>query len=360
MDAQERVLKAVDHEEPDRVPTFESAFTNNTIMRHYGFEAGGGRGYKNTYQFFKKIGIDLVLSYVSILPRKMFKGGYIDEYGRIIKYEYYKDGTMILAYHGGHFKSFDDYENWKSPDPNSSIRIQQFLSGRSVQKEMDNEVFSIPSTGALMEVSWQGFGLEIFSRILGRPKQAKKIFDDRGNFTLELVKILAETDAKIILLWDDYGFKNGIFMSPNNYRKYVFPWLKRICDMAHKHDCKIMLHSDGDLMEIFEDLIKCGIDILNPIEPTTANPEYDIFKLKEKYGDKLTFSGNLSPMMLTLGEIYEIESYAKRLIRELAPGGGYIFGSGHSINPAVTIDRFEAMQNIRKKYGEYPIKKIPD
>ncbi|MCK4238920.1 MAG: hypothetical protein KAX33_07355, partial [Candidatus Lokiarchaeota archaeon] len=165
----------------------------------------------------------------------------------------------------------------------------------------------------------------------------------------------AENDAQMVILWDDYGFKNGLFMSPINYRKYVFPWIKQICDAAHKQDCKILLHSDGDLMEIFEDIINCGVDVLNPIESTTANPDYDIFKLNKKYGDKITFCGNLSPIMLAIGEISEIEDYAKRLIRELAPGGGYIFSSGHSINPAVTVDRFEAMQNIKRKYGVYPI-----
>jgi uroporphyrinogen decarboxylase len=120
-----------------------------------------------------------------------------------------------------------------------------------------------------------------------------------------------------------------------------------------------LFHCDGDLTSIFDDIIKCGVDALNPIESTTANPEYDIFKLNEKYGAKLTFVGNLSPVMLAMGEISEIEAYAKRLIRELAPGGGYIFSSGHFINPAVTLDRFEAMQNVRRKYGTYPID-VPD
>ncbi len=359
MNAPERVLSTIDHKEPDRVPAFESAFTNNTIIKHYGVNLSGGRGYKNIYKFFSKVGIDLVLSYVSLFPRKMFRGGYIDECGRIMKYEYADDKTMILAYHGGHFKSFEDYESWEQPDPNLKSRLAQFLSGKSFQKEMDDEVFSIPSTGALMECSWEGFGIETFSRITGRNKQMKKIFDDRGTFTLELVKILAENDAKMVLLWDDYGFKNGLFMKPSLYRKYIFPWLKQICDTAHKNDCKILLHSDGDLLEIFEDIINCGVDAIHPIESTTANPEYDIFKLNEKYRDKITFVGNLSPVMLAVGEISEIKHYSKRLLRELAPGGGYIFSSGHSIHPAVTIERFEAMQNIRRKYGNYPIS-IPD
>jgi uroporphyrinogen decarboxylase len=97
------------------------------------------------------------------------------------------------------------------------------------------------------------------------------------------------------------------------------------------------------------------VDAIHPIESTTANPEYDIFKLKEKFGECITLVGNLSPVMLALGEISEIEEYSKKLIRELAPGGGYIFSSGHSINPAVTLDRFEAMQNVKRKFGNYPI-----
>jgi len=361
MKAPERVLKVINHEEPDRVPAFESAFTNNTIMRHYGIDPKGAGGYKLSYEFFRKVGIDLVLSFVSLFPREFLKKkeGFIDEYGRHMKFELYKDGTQILAYHGGHFKSFEDYESWERLDPNLKGRLDQFLSGKKVQKEMNDEVFSIPATGSLMECTWEGFGLEAFSRLLRRKKEIKKVFDDRGSFTLEIVKILAENDAQMVLLWDDYGFKNGLFMRPSLYQKYIFPWLKQICDAAHKQDCKIMLHSDGDLTEIFQDIINCGVDVINPVESTTANPDYDIFKLNKKYGDKITFAGNLSPVMLAMGKISEIETYARKLIRELAPDGGYIFSSGHSINPAVTLDRFEAMQNIRRKYGNYPIN-VPD
>lgn len=382
MNAPERVLKTINHEEPDRVPAFESAFTNNTILKHYGFEPRSiprqkipdkvlkqlienpkfiVSFYKQYYEFYRKVGLDLVTSIVSLFPRTYLdEGKSVDEYGRVMRSEIYeKDGTVISGYVGGYFKSFEDFENWEPLDPHWEARLNHFKVGREIQEELNNEIFSIPAVGSLMECSWESFGLETFSRILARPKQAKKVFDSRGEFTLEVVKILAENDAQLILLWDDYGFKNGLFMSPRNYRKYVFPWIKRICDAAHKHDCKILLHSDGDLLEIFEDIIECGVDVLNPIESTTANPDYDIFKLNEKYGDKISFAGNLSPIMLAMGEISEIEANAKRLIREVAPGGGYIFSSGHSINPAVTLDRFEAMQNVKRKYGTYPIN-VPD
>ncbi|KKK43808.1 MAG: Uroporphyrinogen decarboxylase [Candidatus Lokiarchaeum sp. GC14_75] len=390
MKASERVLKAINHEEPDRVPSFE-IITNNSILKHYDISVGKGyrdglkqlsklgdkgnelivKGYSNydfvkrvleqSHEFYRRAEIDIALTLASIYPRKILTegDGIIDEYGRIMKQIVYKskDGTetVVNEYFGGYFKDFDDYESWEQPDPYWEARLINFRAGKEIQEEKNNEIFSVPSLGAMMECSWEGFGLENFSRILTKPKQARKIFDDRGKFTLELVKILAENDAQLVLLWDDYGYKMGLFMSPRNYQNYVFPWLKRICNAAHKRNCKVILHSDGDLSEIFEDIIYCGVDALNPIEPTTANPDYDIFKLKKKYGDQITFIGNLSPILLFNGEKTEIEAYAKRLIRNIAPGGGFIFSSGHSINPAVTVDRFESMQNIRRKYGNYPI-----
>ncbi|MHA1728677.1 MAG: uroporphyrinogen decarboxylase family protein [Promethearchaeota archaeon] len=374
MDAPTRVLTAVNHEEPDRVPAFESAITNNTIKAHFGAPDPGDLlsaasslktltdYYVKAFEFHRTVKIDIVLSEVSLFPRKMLDNGngWIDEYGRIMKFETYKgDGTQILGYYGGHFKSFEDYESFELPDPNNPARLMNFSVCKEAQKKLNNEVFVIPATGSLMEVTWEGFGIETFSRILAKRKHAKKVFDDRGKFALELVKILVENGAQMVLLWDDYGFKNGPFMSPENYRRYVFPWIKKICDTAHKHGSKVLLHSDGDLMEIFDDIIDTGVDALNPIEPTTANPDYDIFKLNQKYGDRLTFVGNISPVMLATGEISEIKEYSKRLIREIAPGGGYIFSSGHSINPAVTVDRWQAVLDIREKYGKYPIN-IPD
>ena len=389
LDAPTRVLKTINHEEPDRVPAFESAFTNNTIMAHYGVPASGGlvgglqairnlpnkdeivrmflksrqqvaNGLEPSFEFFRRIKLDIGLSTTSLFPRKLTEDGYIDEYGRIMKPEKVSsDGTITLNYYGGFFQGFEYYESFEPPDPADEIRMVGFLAGLEVQKKMNNEIFAVPSTGALMECTWEGFGIERFSRLLKNQKQVRKVFDDRGKFTLELVKILAEKDAKMVLLWDDYGYKNGLFMSPSNYRTYVFPWIKQICLAAHKHDCKIMLHSDGDLSKIFQDIVDCGVDALNPIEPTTANTEYDIFKLHEKYGSKITFVGNVSPMLLTVGSIPDIETYSKKLIRILAPGGGYIFSSGHSINPAVTLDRWLAVMRIREKFGNYPIK-VPE
>ena len=144
-------------------------------------------------------------------------------------------------------------------------------------------------------------------------------------------------------------------MSPRNYRSYVIPWIKRICEEAHAADIKIIFHSCGDIFPIFKDVVEAGIDAIHPIEPTTANPEYNIFKLHKEYGNNITFMGNVSPQDLAEKDPGYIKKYTKKLIKNLAPNGGYVLSSGHSINPAVKLENFLAMHKVLKQEGIYPI-----
>ena len=192
MDAVERVLTTINHEEPDKVPAFESAFTNNTIVEHYGFKPGV-LGYEENYKFFQKVGLDLVVSYVALFPKKnLGKKGFVDEYGRIMKVEPCKDGTQIMAYHGGYFKSFEDYESWEQPDPNLPTRTAMFQAGRKVQENMNNEVFSIPATGSLM-----GTPASIRERMLPHTVAIEEDpFDSRTSETILIVYGNSSGDGK--------------------------------------------------------------------------------------------------------------------------------------------------------------------
>ena len=389
MDAVTRVIKTIEHQEPDRVPACESDFSNATIIKHYlGPKAGtygglnalgklylipfisrlmkmvmshtaaGAATFKPMANLFHKINLDLFPAFIGLRPWKFIKGGFVDNFGRINKIETFPgDSSKIVGYHGGIFKNMEDYENFPGhPDPNDPYFLKNYLDLKRYQEEeLNNEVFIVPGIYGLMEATWEGFGIEIFSRILAKPKLAEKIFNERGKLALELTKIFAENDAKAVWVFDDYGYKTGMFMSPQNYRRYVIPWIKRICKAAHKRDCKLILHSCGDIEPIFGDLVKAGVDAFNPIESTTANPEYNIFKLNERFGDKTTFIGNIAPQMLATGTKEEIENYSKKLIRELAPGGGFIFASGHSINPAIPLEHFQLLLKVREKYGYYPV-----
>ncbi len=393
MDARERVIKAINHEEPDKVPSYESSIDNLKILNHYDEQYGVDglatiqeiifkQSSENlnhfnkqmlnistnkaaakslvepTIRLYSKIGLDLATIPLCIHPYKYFRNGFISEFGH--RYEYKanpSDGMHLLYYMGGTINNFEEYEEFPLPDPDNPLRENLFKSSKKVEKEYNGKVCYAPGITGMMEMTWEGFGLENFSRLLAKRKNAKKVFDDRGNFSVEMVKRIIEWEGTgPMLVFDDYGYKKGLFMSPKNYREFVMPWLSRICKEAHKGGLQVILHSCGDIYELFEDIIKTGVDAINPIEPTTANPDYNIFDLYNKYGDEITFVGNVSPQDLADKNPQDITDYTKRLLKHVAPGGGLILSSGHSINPAVKLENFLAMRDSLEKYGSYPIK----
>jgi len=388
MNAQERMLTAINHEEPDRVPTFEISIDNLKICSYfdvkYGFQGTGkllkriyylllgnktlltkfsnkfskpGVAVKPAMELYEKIGLDLGSLWLGYYPLYYEKNGFIDETGRLLHIKKNPSDNMdILYYMGGTLKDFEDYESFPPLNPDNPVRETVFKMAKEMERKYEKKVYFIPSIFGMMEPTWQGFGLENFSRLLARQKQIKKVFDDRGKFAVEMVKrIIDWGETGSILVGDDYGYKAGLLMSPQNYRKFVLPWLEQICKTAHKGGLKLILHSCGDVYQIFEDIIKCGVDAIHPLEPTTANPEYDIFKLNQKYGDKISFIGNVSPMDLANKDPEYIRNYVRKLVDEIAPGGGFILSSGHSINPAIKLENFLAMQETVQKFGKYPI-----
>ena len=382
----------MEHEEPDHVPSFETSVDNLQVCKYFGekyfidevvkmqkfclnlcfrskklltkfmnFMTKKDFAIKKAIEpwikLYTKIGFDMVTSALCHYPLIFKKDGWIDEFGRRITFKKNPEDFMSLLYYiGGTFQNFDDYQQFPPLDPDSILRERMFKTSKKIEANLKGKIFVVPFINGIMEATWESFGIESFSKLLAKRKHIKQVFDDRGNFALELTKRIIDWGETVaIYITDDYGYKQGLFMSPKNYRDYVIPWIHRITKTAHKAGLKVILHSCGDIFPLFEDLVKAGIDTINPIEPTTANPEYDIFKLHEKFADKITFCGNLSPQMLATGETSEVEAYAKRLIQELAPGGGYIFSSGHSINPAVKLENFLAMRKILEKFGKYPI-----
>lgn len=385
----------MNHEEADIVPAFELSIDNIKICEHYNekyvfqglndsfqktynlcqghisqttdtiLAATESRSYmKNTINhqinLYQKIGIDLLaipLTGYILFPQICHESHFIDELGRIFDLKKNPSDNMDLAYYKeGYFSSFEDYDNFNHPKPNSERRKKYLKMMIKMEEKTDGEVAVIPAIWGVFEPVWQAFGFTTFSKLLAKPRQIEQIFNDRGKFALDLVEYFIEWGEKdFIMFYDDFGYKMGLLMSPKLYKKYVIPWHKKICKKAHENGVKIILHSCGDIYDIFDDLVQAGIDAIHPIEPTTANSQYDIFKLQEKYADELTFIGNVSPQDLADKNLVYIEEYTKKLIKKLGPGGGYILSSGHSINPAVTLENFLAMYVTLKNLREYPI-----
>jgi uroporphyrinogen decarboxylase len=151
---------------------------------------------------------------------------------------------------------------------------------------------------------------------------------------------------------DDLAFTEGTLVSPQVYRKYVFPWYKKIGEILDDAGLPFIFHSDGKLWDVLDDLADCGVKAIHPIEPQAM----DIVEVKKRYGNKFCILGNIDlDYTLTRGTVEEVEEQVKRRIRELAPGGGYCLAASNSVPEYVKPENYKAMVEATKRYGKYPI-----
>lgn len=175
--------------------------------------------------------------------------------------------------------------------------------------------------------------------------------------TTEGIVALVAEQAKLgvdgITGGNDWAFKTGPMFSVRHLRRFIAPYLKRIVDEAHRHGLPYIKHGDGDLRTHLPVLVdEVGIDGLHAIEP---NANMDIVDLKRRYGDRLTLLGNFDCDLLARGTPEQIDVEVARLMREVAPGGGYVFSTSNSVLMDVPLENLRAMDTAARRYGVYPI-----
>ena len=152
---------------------------------------------------------------------------------------------------------------------------------------------------------------------------------------------------------DDIGAQNNLFISPKMLDRFLAPRVRKCADLAHRHDIKVLFHTDGNIKPAIPRLIDWGVDVLDPVQPEV--PNMDAIELKREYGDRLAFSGGVSAQeVLPFGTVAEVETEVKRVIDALGPGGGYILSPGHPcFQVDVPVENIVAMYETGYAYGRY-------
>jgi len=163
-------------------------------------------------------------------------------------------------------------------------------------------------------------------------------------------------DIDIIKIGDDLGMQQNLLMSPATYRSILKPiHAASIAAIRRRTSAKVFFHTDGDVFPLLDDLVEIGVDILNPIQ-TSAGKMADLATLKRRYGDALTFCGGIDTQrILPHGTPDEVRAEVRRVIGELAPGGGYLLASVHTIMDDVPAANILAMVDAAETYGTYPL-----
>ncbi len=163
----------------------------------------------------------------------------------------------------------------------------------------------------------------------------------------------------IVQFTDDLGSQRGLLMSPDNYRSFLKPHHRRWMDAVHRlaPHAKIAIHSCGSVFDVIPDLIDIGVEILNPIQPLAKNMEP--WRLKRDFGRDLSFLGGVDiQRLLPFGTPDEVRTAVRELIAILGPGGGFILAPSHQFQPGIRAANIVAMYDTALAEGTYPLDRV--
>ncbi len=194
--------------------------------------------------------------------------------------------------------------------------------------------------------------------ILRHPSEVEKFLDMIMKFWFESLGVVCTyvgDVVDIIRMGDDLGENNGPIISPRIYRKLFKPRHEEVCDYIKKHSSmKIFYHGCGSLTNLLPDLIETGIDILNPVQISARgmDPKY----LKENFGDDITFWGGGvdTRNVICWKTPEEVKKHVLELLEIFTPGGGYVWSAVHNILPDAPpqniVACFDAIKEFNEKY----------
>ena len=246
---------------------------------------------------------------------------------------------------------------WPDPhDPGYTRGLRQELLDLR-QKTDYAIVLHLPSPFVHVTQFLRGFE-DWFLDLAADQKLAAALFDaaveNSTALTEEILKAGGDL-ADVVACGDDLGFQNGLVVSPELYRRLFKPRHKRYLDTIKKYTSAfIHFHCCGSIYKILDDLIELGVDAIHPVQVSAKDMDSSI--LGAEFGDRLSFWGAIdTQQVLPNGTPEEIKAEVKRRIKDLAPGGGYVLGAVHNIQPEVPVENIIAMYEAAKEYGQYPI-----
>lgn len=219
--------------------------------------------------------------------KEQFENGFIAEF---------ETGVCVEIRHKPHFyKSFNHPVNSPEtaqelilPDPADPGRYHGFASDAAFLK----------SRGEYVVASLNGFfsGLHYFlydyqQTLMGfilEPELVNTLLEKLGHWNLEAARQLVINGADCITFCEDLGSKEAPLLSPDLYRKFIKPWHQKLCETVHDLGATVHLHCHGAVQPIFDDIVECGFDFINPFDPEEG---WEIEEVLQKYGDRFVAVG---------------------------------------------------------------------
>jgi uroporphyrinogen decarboxylase len=350
--SKERILSAINLEEPDTIPLFDF------LYEHKSFENVLGTTFEKItpeviVKGHKALGLDMMC--LGSDPPEGWKDHYIapnikvDEWG--IKWKITPDMRTLPWYLEGPIKTEEDFNRYVMPDPEAPGRLNTI---KEVQKLVKDEMAisaTFPIGGPFTVAFLLTGGANFLKFLVLKPSFTNRLLEMACNFCIKLGERFLEEGVDIIFLNDDLGDIHGPFLAPKLFKERVLPYLEKVVKTLKRKGAYVLLHCDGNINLILEDLVNMGINGYHPMERKAG---MNIKEIKEKYGNKICLIGNVdASTLLPFGSLEEIKAQVEECIKIAAPGGGYIFASDHSIHPGIPGFKakflFKAAKEVARK-----------
>ena len=381
MTPRERVLAALNHQEPDRVPIdIGGGASTSIVVEGYdklkkslgiltektGILSETFRVARLDEAVLQRLGSDIrplrAKSASGWTPPPSPPGTSVDIWGITWKKGFYADGCYYWELAGSPplgEASISDLNRYPWPDPEDPGLTQGLAEeARVLYEETPYAVAADPGYKSFWELAVRLRGYEqLLMDVALDPNFVSALMSKL--LEIHLVATGRFLDAvgpyvQIIRVGDDLATQNGLLISLDAYRRLVRPAHKKYFDLIRsKTDAKIYYHTCGNATDLIDDLAEIGVDILNPVQVSAMG---DTAALKARFGNKISFCGAIDTQhVLPHGSVTEVEAEVRRRIRDLGPSGGFVLSAVHNIQPDVPPENILAMADAARKFGEYPL-----
>lgn len=202
------------------------------------------------------------------------------------------------------------------------------------------------------ECAWPVFGqVNIFTLMMDEPDVVADVFNTYTDMLIGLAQKVLDMgiDFDGAFFCGDLGYRNSTLFSPAHYERLLWPAHSKMCDFFNSLGKPVILHSCGKIESLIPKFIEAGFAAIQPLE---AKCGQDVRVLKKRFGNKITFFGNIDIRKLS-GTRKDIEEEISSKLPIAMEGGGYIFHSDHSVPPTVSFDNYRYAIELLEKYGVY-------